>query len=57
MGIHVHVCGIGCLSLPFQFHFPEEGAAVVAEGVQEVCWELEGGAEHDDHVGESHLVD
>ena len=45
------------LSLPFQFHFPEEGAAVVVEGVQEVCWELEGGAEHDDHVGESHLVD
>ena len=44
------------MHVPGELHISKECVYVVVENVQEVGGELEGGAEHDHHIGKSHLV-
>ena len=42
--------------VPGELHISKDCVYVVVKNVQEVGGELEGGAEHDHHIGKSHLV-
>ena len=43
-------------NIPGELHVSKESVSVVVDSVEEVCRELECGAEDDHHVGKSHLV-